>query len=341
MKAAYYQGNKIFRIESSPAIPPGPGEVRLSVAYCGICGTDIHIYHGAMDKRVQIPQIIGHEASAIVEEIGQGVKGFQPGDAVVVRPLDNRAETSADRGHSHICKGLKFIGIDSPGAYQNSWTVPAFVLHKAPPGLDLKLAALAEPLAVACHDVRLGKVREGELAVILGGGPIGMLVALVAREAGAEVILSEVNEFRLEFAHSLGLKAIHPGKVDLVKLCQERSGGSGADVVFEVSGAKAVALGMTDLLAIRGRIVIVAIYPQPVELNLFHFFWKELQMNGARVYEPEDYEKALQLLASNRLPLERMITKIVPLENVQRAFEDLDASPDAMKVLLDCRPKGE
>ena len=336
MNAAYYHGNKTFRIAPSAPIPPGPGEVRLDVAYCGICGTDIHIFHGAMDKRVSIPQIIGHEASAVVAEVGEGVFDFQPGDPVVVRPLDNRAETPADRGYSHICKGLKFIGIDSPGAYQKSWTVPAFTLHKAPAGVDLKLAALTEPLAVACHDVRLSSLKANELAVVLGGGPIGMLAALVAQATGARVLLSEVNPFRLEFARRLGLEAVNPAETDLVKLCQERTGGSGADVVFEVSGSKAVALGMTELLAIRGRIVVVAIYPQPVELNLFHFFWKELQMRGARVYEPEDYDEALALIASGRLPLEKMITRVVPLDQVQSAFEDLEASPNAMKVLLQC-----
>jgi (R,R)-butanediol dehydrogenase/meso-butanediol dehydrogenase/diacetyl reductase len=341
MKAVHYCGNKTFRLAACDPIPPGPGEVRLNVAYCGICGTDIHIYHGAMDQRVRIPQIIGHEASGTVAETGPGVTGFAPGDAVVVRPLDNRAETPADRGHSHICKGLKFLGIDSAGAYQHSWTVPAFTLHRAPAGVDLKLAALTEPLAVACHDVRLSGLKSGELAVVLGGGPIGMLVALVARSTGARVLLSEVNPFRLAFARRLGLEAVNPVETDLPALCRDQSGGSGADVVFEVTGARAVALGMTDLLAIRGRIVVVAIYPQPVEINLFHFFWKELQMRGARVYEPEDYENALLLLASGRLPLAEMITRVVPLDDVQQAFQELDASPGAMKVLLDCRGGGE
>ena len=337
MKAAYYQGNKTFTIGPSDPVPPGPGEVRLQVAYCGICGTDIHIYHGAMDKRVKMPQIIGHEMSGTVAELGEGVVGFQPGDPVVVRPLDNRAETPADRGNSHICKGLKFIGIDSPGAYQNSWTVPAFALHKAPASVDLKLAALTERRAVGCRGGRVAGGRAGGLAVGLGRGPIGMLGGFVARAAGARVIVSEVNDFRIGFAQSLGLEAVHPGQTDLAKLCQERSGGSGADVVFEVSGAKAAALSMTDLLAIRGRIVVVAIYPQPVEINLFHFFWKELQMRGARVYEPEDYEKALALIASGELPLDKMITRTVPLEDVPDAFRDLDAQPNTMKVLIDCR----
>ncbi len=337
MKAALYQGNRTFTVTDVAPVPPGPGEVRLDVAYVGICGTDVHIFHGAMDARVKPPQIIGHEMSGTVAEVGPGVTGLAVGDSVVVRPLDNRAETAADRGHSHICRGLKFIGIDSPGAYQRSWTVPAFTVHKAPAGVDLKLAALAEPLAVACHDVRLGEVKPGELAVVIGGGPIGMLVALVARAAGARVILSEVNESRLAFARELGFEAVNPAKVDLPALCRERSSDSGADIVFEVSGAKAAAATMTDLLAIRGRIVLVAIYPKPVELNLFQFFWKELKLIGARVYEPEDYTKAVELIAGGSFPIDRLITRVEPLDRIQGAFENLDATPDAMKILIDCR----
>lgn len=268
--------------------------------------------------------------------MGAGVAGFEPGDAVVVRPLDNRAETAADRGFSHICRNLKFIGIDSPGAFQNSWTVPAFVLHKAPPGTDLKLAALTEPLAVACHDVRLSETGPGELAVVVGGGPIGVLIALVAKAAGAEVILSEVSEARLRLARDLGIEAVHPGKTDLVQLCLDRSGGSGADAVFEVSGSRAALVSITDLLAIRGRIVIVAIFPKPVEINLQQVFWKELRLQGVRVYEPEDYEKALDLIASRALPLEKLITKVEPLSRIQHAFEELESQPEAMKILIDC-----
>jgi len=336
MKAGYYDGNRRFRVGEGEPLPPGPGEVRLEVAYCGICGTDIHIYHGAMDQRVQIPQVIGHEASAVVAEVGEGVTNVRPGDRVVVRPLDNRGETPADRGLSHICRNLKFIGIDTPGAFQESWTVPAFTLHKAPVGVDLKLAALAEPLAVACHDVRLGGVRSGELALVIGGGPIGLLVALVARETGAEVVLSEVNEYRLEFARGLGLEAVDPTQADLAKLCLERSGGSGADVVFEVSGAKAAALSMTEPLAPRGRIVVVAIYPQPVEINLFHFFWKELNLQGARVYEPEDFDKALALMAAGSLPLERLVTRVEPLDRLPEAFAATDAESEGMKTIIAC-----
>ena len=123
--------------------------------------------------------------SGTVAELGAGVDGFAVGDPVVVRPLDARGETPADKGFSHISRNLKFLGIDTPGAFQGSWTVPAFTLHRLPVGVDLKIAALTEPLAVACHDVRRAELRPGETAVVIGGGPIGLLVALVARETGA------------------------------------------------------------------------------------------------------------------------------------------------------------
>ncbi|MEM6884335.1 MAG: zinc-binding dehydrogenase [Verrucomicrobiota bacterium] len=337
MNAIYYNGNGKFTQGECEVAAPQAGEVRLNVSYCGVCGTDIHIAHGAMDARIPSPMVIGHEMSGTVAELGEGVTDLTVGDKVVVRPLDNRSETDADRGYSHICNGLKFIGIDSPGAFQNSWTVPAFTVHKLPDSIDMKMAALVEPLAVACHDVRRGRVKAGELAFVLGGGPIGMLVALVAKQAGARVVVSEISPFRLEFAKSLGLEALNPMETDLAEWAKENSGGSGADVVFEVSGAKPAALSMTDLLAIRGRIVMVAIYPQPTEINLFHFFWKELEMVGARVYEPEDYEQAIELIASNALPLDKMVTKIEPLAELPALFDNIANETEAMKILIDCQ----
>ncbi len=192
-----------------------------------------------MDHRVRIPQVIGHEMSGTVAELGPGVDGYEIGGPVVVRPLDTRAETAADKGFSHICRGLKFLGIDTPGAFQSSWTVPAFTLHRLPPTVDLRLAALVEPLAVACHDVRRGEVVSDESVVVIGGGPIGLLVGLVARAEGAEVTLSEVSSFRRGLAAELGLDVIDPTATDPQTAILERTGGAGADVVFEVSGSAA------------------------------------------------------------------------------------------------------
>lgn len=337
MHAVHYTGNRTFTVGPGAPVTPGPGEVRLNVAYAGICGTDVHIFHGAMDRRVQTPCIIGHEMAGTVAEVGPGVSGLAHKDKVVVRPLDSRGETPADRGYGHICRHLKFMGIDSPGAFQSSWTVPAFAVHKLPPEVDLQTGALAEPLAVACHDVRLAAIRPGELAVVIGGGPIGLLVALVARQAGARVVLAEVGAFRLEFARSLGFEAWNPTAMDLPAHIREISGGSGADIVFEVSGARSAVLGMTDLLALRGRVILVAIHPQPVEVNLFQFFWKELRLAGARVYEREDYEEAIRLMAAGALPLAQLITAVRPLTELPAVMAELETNPRAVKVLLDCQ----
>ena len=337
MNASFYEGNHSFSVSQVPITAPEANEVQIKVAYCGVCGTDVHIYHGMMDKRVNIPLTIGHEMSGTIEKIGEGVEDFQIGEKVVVRPLDNRGEKASDKGFSHICQDLKFIGIDSPGAMQQYWNVPAFTLHKLPAQTDLKLAALVEPLAVACHDVRLSGLQPGEFAVVLGGGPIGMLVAMVAKNAGARVLISEINPVRLELADKLGFEGINPSTHNILEFIEKETEGRLADVVFEVAGVQPTVDLMTDIAGIRGRIVMVAIHGQPKNVNLFQFFWKELQLIGARVYEKEDYETAIQLITQNELPFEAMITAIEPLSNIQQVFEQIDKNPDGMKVLLDCQ----
>lgn len=336
MKAAIYQGERTFAAGVCEPLAPGAGEVRLAVAYCGVCGTDVHIYHGAMDGRVAPPKIIGHEASAEVAEVGLGVEDFAVGDRVAVRPLQFGAPTPFDKGCSHVGKNLKFIGIDSPGAMQSSWTVPAYTLHKLPESVSLLVGALVEPVAVACHDVRLGEVADGENCVVIGGGPIGLLIGLVARERGARVMISEVNSARLRLAQSLGLETVNPSQQDLVKEVAAKTGEAMADVVFEVSGSAAGVEAMTELPNVRGRIVMVAIHPQSKPVNLFKFFWSEIRMIGARLYEPEDFEEAIRLLGEKRLPIDSLITQVSPIEETQQVFETIDANPAGMKYVIQC-----
>ena len=337
MKATVYKGNKTFSVIEKEIEQPVKGEVRIKVAYSGVCGTDVHIYHGMMDKRVKMPLTIGHEMSGTIDAIGEGVTGYSMGDKVVVRPLDDRGVKPSDKGFNHICEDLKFIGIDSPGSMQQYWNVPAFTLHKLKSETDLKLAALVEPLSVAVHDVRMSGLQAGETAVVLGGGPIGLLVAMVAKDAGAQVIVSEVNEKRIAKAKELGLNAVNPTKLDLIEHVKEQTEGRRADVVFEVAGVQPALDVMTEVAGIRGRIVMVAIHGQKKEIDLFKFFWKELKLIGARVYEKEDYEKAISLVTANELPFAEMITDVQPLTNIQKVFENIDKNPDGMKVLMDCQ----
>ena len=337
MKATVYEGNRTFSVIEKVPEAPAKDEVRIKVAYCGVCGTDVHIYHGMMDKRVQMPQIIGHEMSGIIDAIGEEVTEFAVGEKITVRPLDNRGEKPSDKGFSHICEDLKFIGIDSPGAMQQYWNVPAFTVHKLSEHTDLKLAALTEPLAVACHDVRMAELKADETAVVLGAGPIGLLVAMVSKHKGANVIVSEVNPARIAMAESLGFTVVNPASTNLVDFVKEKTVGRLADVVFEVAGVQPTVDIMTEVAGIRGRIVMVAIHGQPKPVNLFKFFWKELKLIGARVYEVEDFDESIALITANQLPFEQMITAVEPLQNIQQVFENIDKNPDGLKVLMNCQ----
>ena len=336
MKSAQYSGNRTIEVGSSEELDPGIGEVRLDVAFCGVCGTDMHIFHGAMDQRVSMPQILGHEVSATVAKLGDAVTNVAVGDHVAIRPLFFGEPSPFDKGHHHVGKNLKFIGIDLPGGMQSSWTVPAYTLHSLPPTLSLEHGALIEPAAVACHDVRLGEVKAGETVVVIGGGPIGLLIALVARDKGATVILSEINDTRVELANEIGLQAINPAKTNLVEMVGEVTQGKMADCVFEVSGSAAGVEVMTDLPNARGRIVMVAIHPQPRPVNLFKFFWSEFKLIGARLYEECDFDEAIQLASEGKLHLERLITAIHPIDDVQHTFETIDSNPNGIKYLIQC-----
>jgi (R,R)-butanediol dehydrogenase / meso-butanediol dehydrogenase / diacetyl reductase len=335
MKALFYEGNHTFTIKTTEKQPLQKGEVRLKMAYVGVCGTDVHIYHGKMDARVKPPQIIGHEVSGVIDELGEGVTDWKVGQNVTVRPLNPGEEMPADNGYRHIGQNLKFIGIDSPGGMQQYWNVPAFTLHRLPQNLSLQLGAMIEPLAVACHDVRLGEVVAGENAIVIGGGPIGLLVALVARQKGANVMISEVNKNRIDFIQSLGFQTVNPIEQDLVKTVEEFTNGAMADVVFEVSGVQAGVTAMTQLPKVRGRIVMVAIHSEPKAVDLFRFFWREIKLIGARVYEPVDFDEAIALASSGSLPLEKMITQVSPLEDAKKVFETINQNPAGMKYLLE------
>lgn len=337
MKGAYYQGNKSFGVGDSPPRPPGAGEVRLDIAYAGICGTDVHIYLGHMDHRIRIPQVIGHEMSGTVAEIGRGVTEFKISDKVVVRPVVSCGRCPACKaGHYNVCYHINVLGVDTPGCFQGSWTVPAATLHRLPDDIDPKLAAVIEPAAVAAHAIRVGQVTEKEPVVVIGAGPIGILVALESKIKGANVIVAEINPFRINLAREFGLEVVNPLETDLPAYIVEKTGGAGADVVFEVTGLAPGAEVMTKLARSRGRIVIVGIFAEPVPVNLGQILWRELKVFGVRLYEPVDFETAIPMVASRAVPFERLISDVRPLERVQDTFAEIERGANFMKVLLEC-----
>lgn len=337
MRAAAYTGDGVVSVTDVAPVEPGPNDVVLDVAFVGVCGTDLHIIHGSMDARVSRPLVFGHEMSGTIRQLGSDVSGWAVGDHVTVMPLDWDGTCPACRnGNQHICQNLDFIGIDSPGALQQTWTVPASTLVSLPPSLPLRTAALIEPVAVAVHDVRRSELRAGDRAVIIGGGPIGVLIASVARQAGAHVAVLEPDPARRELIERLGFLTVDPAAVNVEAWVEEWSGGAGADVVFEVSGAAAAVRSATGLARVRGTIVIVAIHPTPREIDLQRVFWRELRLLGARVYQRTDFERAVELLNADVFDVEAVITSVYPLTDVSAALDELQ-SGKALKVLIDAQ----
>ncbi len=337
MLTAAYVGNRTIALQTARPLPPLRGEVRIHVAFVGLCGTDMHIVHGSMDSRVKMPLIFGHEMSGTVEEVGAGVSGWSTGDKVTVMPLVWDGTCPAcHAGNAHICQNLNFVGIDSPGALQPLWNVPASTLVRVPQHVGLRDAALIEPVAVAVHDVRRGRVAAGDKIIVIGGGPIGLLIATVATNVGGDVIVVELDHTRRALAAQVGLTAMHPQDLDDPAWLDEWTGGAGADVVFEVSGSAAGIALAVPLAKVRGTIVVVGIHPEPRGVNLQRVFWRELTIVGARVYEKVDFEAAVALISSGLIPTRALITRVVPLAEAQAGIDDLEAGT-ALKVLVDVR----
>jgi (R,R)-butanediol dehydrogenase/meso-butanediol dehydrogenase/diacetyl reductase len=340
MRAAQYTGHGVIDVREVEDRPPGPGEVKVAVAYTGICGTDLHILHGAMDARVDTPAVLGHEMSGRIAEVGPAVTGWAAGDPVTVMPLRWCGACPACRaGFTHVCERLVFLGIDAPGSLQQHWNVPADVLVRLPRDVSLRAAALVEPTAVAAHDVRRAGLRPGESVVVVGGGPVGLLVASVARGDGARVLVSEADERRRGLARTFGFEVVDPAATGVAEHVAAWTGGAGAHVAFEVSGSQPGLDDAVHALAVRGRLVVVGIHPEPRKVDLFRVFWRELTLIGARVYERPDFERAVELVAAGAVPVDRLVSNVEPLESARAAFESLE-SGGQVKVLVECGSDG-
>lgn len=334
MRAAFYQGPRAVRTGTAPVPRPGPGEALLRVRRVGICGTDLHIYQGHLAHRVAPGRVLGHETLAEVVEAPAG-SGFRAGDRVVVEPLAFCGACRACRmGASYLCYRLQVLGVDLPGGLQEYWAVPAERLLHVPPELADDHAALVEPLAIATHDVRRAGVGASDRVLVFGGGPIGTLIALVARHRGARVAVSEVNPYRVRLLQELGFPVVGPGE-DPLAFAEGWTDGEGVDVAFEVSGHPAAARSVTDVVRVWGTVSIVAIHAEPVPVNLYRLFARELTVHGSRLYARADWEEALRLGARGAIPLAPLVSRLVPLEALREGLElALEGGP-VMKVLVD------
>jgi len=334
MRAAFYQGARTFTTGEMEKPALGGDEALLRVRRVGICGTDLHIFQGHLDHRVPKGGVIGHETFGEVVE-APGASGFTSGDRVVVEPVVCCGACRACRmGASYLCYQLKVLGVDLPGGMREYWAVSASRLLRVPDSISDDHAALIEPLAVAVHDVNRADVKRGDAVLVFGGGPIGTLIALVARHRGARVAVAEVNPFRLDILEAFGLERVGPG-TDVVKWTDQWTDGTGVDVAFEVTGNPLAARTVADVVRVWGTVSIVAIHAEPVPVNLYQMFARELVMHGSRLYARADWEEAIRLVASGAVPVGPLVSRRIPLESLQRGMEEALGGGPVMKVLVE------
>jgi len=334
MKAALYLGNGRFEIVEKPVPQPLPGENLLEVSRVGICGTDVRIFQGHMQNRAGSGRILGHESVAVVRETCRDGK-FHPGDRVAVEPTLSCGTCPACRQNfTHACCHLRIMGIDVDGALQQFWAVPEHRCHRVPDTVSDDLAAMFEPLAVAVHSVRVAALHAHERVAVIGAGTVGLLIALLARQAGAKVFVLEINPHRIEFARRFQFDVLNPETPGAQQHLADGTRAEGMNVVFEASGSNGGARAMTSLAATRGRIILVGIHHCETPVDLHQIFFSELSVQGVRAYSTQDFTEAIRLLAEQKLDLAPFISRLYPLEQLQDAVELAASSAAAMKILI-------
>lgn len=335
MKALVYTGPKSIEIRDVPRPEKGPDQALIRVKYCGVCGTDIGIW-GGTHPRATAPLVLGHEFVGTVTEASAR---FAVGQRVVAYPLFSCGTCHACRtGSPHVCAALRLIGIDSAGGMAEYLAVNDEQLCAVPADLDDKVAALIEPLAVVLRGVEQSEMVVGDHVVVLGAGPIGLLTALVARHAGArEVVVTDVNAARLALAADLGFATVDVGQADLNARILERTGGDGADVVFECAGVPASILDATQITRPRGTICLMSMHKGASPVRLLEVAFKELRLVGSRVYTQEQFRRAVALAGDLSAPLLRLVTQVIGLAEAGDVFDKITA-PDSrdIKILLEC-----
>ncbi|NDW00891.1 zinc-binding dehydrogenase [Salipiger sp. PrR002] len=334
MKALVYEGPRTVSVREMKA-PEGQG-VRLRLRYCGVCGTDIGIYSGS-HPRAQAPLVLGHE---FIGEVIEDAAGFTAGQRVTAFPLLSCGSCHPCRtGSPHICASLRLLGIDQDGGMAEEMIVQPELLVPVPDHVSDQLAALIEPVAVCLRVADRAGVTMGDTCVVTGAGPIGLITALMLRHAGAgRILVSDIAPGRLKLARDLGLETVNVSSQSLAGAVAEATGGDGADVLVECSGAAPVALEMTRLVRTGGTLCLASLYKAPVPVPLLDMSFKELRLIGSRVYTREEFRRAVDLVAKLEEPLLRLVTQVVPLSGAGDVFDLVtDPTSDAVKVLVDCQ----
>ncbi len=324
-----------FRDVPTPAISDGQALVR--VMRIGICGSDIHVYHGK-HPYTSYPVVQGHEASGVVEKVGSEVAGLKKGDKVTIQPQVVCGNCYPCRhGDYHICDNLKVMGFQTTGMASEYFAADAEKLLKLPEDITFDQGAMVEPLAVAVHALgRSGDVR-GKKIVVLGAGPIGNLVAQAAKGMGAEsVIITDISDRRLRFASDCGLdNCVNPLVQDLDREIVSRFGNDRADLILECVGVASTIEQAINCARKGSDVVIVGVFGEKPKVDFGLVQDRELRLIGTLMYRKEDYREAITLISGGKVVLDPLITGHFAFRDYLKAYQDIDAKKsELMKVMI-------
>ncbi|MDI7275431.1 MAG: alcohol dehydrogenase catalytic domain-containing protein [Anaerolineae bacterium] len=316
---------------------PAAGQVLIEVKRIGVCGSDIHVYHG-LHPYTGYPVVQGHEVSGTIAGVGAGVQGLAVGDKVTFMPQVTCGRCYPCRhGMYHICDSLKVMGFQTDGAAQEFLAIDASKVLRLPDDLSLDHAAMVEPVSVAVHALSRGGGVEGRKVLILGAGTIGNLVAQVARASGArDVMVTDVNDYKVQKARACGVShAVNSRHEDLAAALRGAFGPDRADLILECVGVQETIAQAVDLARKGTTIVVVGVFGRKPEVDLGLVQDRELSLVGTLMYQQRDYERAIELVAGGKLCLDELISDRFPFREYLRAYQAIEeARGNVMKVLI-------
>ena len=316
-----------------------PDDVLFEVKYCAICTGETKVYDwnewAASDKTLQLPTVLGHEASSLVVEVGSMVKQFKPGDRIVNDPMIYCGYCRQCRnGLTNVCENREIYG-KRRGAFAQYAVLPERVICRLNDKLSFEEGAVLENFGVAAHAVELEHHDAGDWAVVLGAGPIGILAAQTLVAESVNTVITDLADWRLDFArkHS-GAIVVDVRHEDPVRKVMELTGGKGADFVIEMGANQAVIDQAFDMARIRGTVVTIGTFDAPVSFNpFFKLTRREIKLRGSISRTWETWRRMNQLIDSGKINLKPLITHVLPFEEYEKGFE-LVKRHEAMKVLL-------
>jgi L-iditol 2-dehydrogenase len=316
---------------------PGKGEVLIRIQRIGVCGSDVHVWHGK-HPYTSYPVVQGHEYSAVVEAVGEGVEDIKIGSKVTATPQEVCGKCQpCKRGDYHICDELKVQGFQAPGVAQDLFVTTADKIVPLPDSFSYEQGALVEPVSVAVHAVnRAGSVKDKNV-VVLGGGPIGNLVAQTAQAQGANVIITDLSDFRLAIAEKCKLlNTSNPNIESLAAASQRVFGNEGYDIAFECVGVESTMTEAIESIQKGGILIVVGVFAEKAKIDLGLVQDRELRLVGTLMYQYDDYLKAVQLIKNDKVHTEPLFTKHFPFSEYSDAYKYIDQQGDkTMKVFID------